>query len=292
MTPATGTTGASVGALGRHYDVDDELFHLFLDEDRNYSCARWGTGDNLDAAQHRKLDRYAESLRIRAGASVLDVGCAWSGALRRFVSEHGARRAVGLTLNEAHFAYGRHLDGVDVRFEHWTDHQPSEPYDAIVNLESFEHFVHDGASDDERASTYRRYFERCAQWLVPAGAMALQVICCGDGVTPSARPGPVTDFIYDEIFPESSLPDFGAVAVALRAVLRDRRDRRRDARLRAHAARVVRATAWRAERCGVRRSRPVPTVPRCMRGRVPHRSGRALPCCSPPARCAAVRRRR
>jgi len=131
------------------------------------------------------------------------------------VEAHGVGRAVGLTLSRAQrdwIAQQRpdHPGStIEVRLEHWADHRPGEPYDAIVSVEALEAFARHGLSSDEKVGVYREFFRRCHGWLAPGGRLSLQFIACGN-----SRPEDLDDFISSEIFPESDLPRLAEVFAA------------------------------------------------------------------------------
>jgi len=203
--------GASAEAIGAHYDVGDAFFALWLDRTLTYTCATWAEASGLEAAQTAKIDDLARRALVTAGARVLDVGCGWGGLLRRLVETHGVRQAVGLTLSPAQTSFARQhpLPGVEVRQEHWVDHAPVEPYDAIVSVEAFEAFARNGLSSDEKIAVYREFFRRCHEWLAPGGRLSLQLIAYGN-----SGPEDLDAFISGEIFPESDLPRLCEVTAA------------------------------------------------------------------------------
>jgi cyclopropane-fatty-acyl-phospholipid synthase len=201
--------GTSPRAIRHHYDLSDDFFRIWLGPDMVYSCGWWDTGDGRDSlaqAQHRKLDFFADRLGVR-GARVLDIGCGWGALLDRFVRVHGAASGTGLTLSpsQAGFAPRRNVAGVSYLLENWTDHEPSEPYDAITCIEATEHFASETLSPDEKVEVYRAFFDRAASWLRPGGRMGLQLICLDNVGHAGSRAGrgPFTDLILNDIFPES-----------------------------------------------------------------------------------------
>ena len=212
--PAAGT---SVAAIAHHYELSDDFFRLFLGDELVYSCALWQDGDDLAAAQLRKIDWFATRLGV-GGARVLDVGCGWGALLDRFVRAHGAKSAVGLTLSAGQQAgaAGRGVPGVDFRAESWATHEPTAGYDVVTAVESTEHFASDRLSADEKVAVYRAFFDRAADWLTEGGRLGLQLICL-DGVGhEGSRPGrgPVTELINREIFPDSMSSSLGEMALA------------------------------------------------------------------------------
>jgi cyclopropane-fatty-acyl-phospholipid synthase len=209
--------GTSSAAIAHHYDISDDFFKLFLGDDLIYSCALWRDGDDLAAAQHRKLDWFAERLNVR-GARVLDVGCGWGGLLERFVRVHGASAGVGVTLSAAQQAVAarRGVPQVDYRVESWAVHEPDSAYDVVTAIESTEHLASDRLTADEKVEVYGAFFDRVAGWLADEGRLGLQLICL-DGVGhEGSRPGrgAITELINREIFPDSMSSSLGEMALA------------------------------------------------------------------------------
>ncbi len=198
--------GASQPAIAHHYDVGNSFVRLWLDPTMTYSCALWGPGDDLKAAQLRKLDYMLDCVRIDGGARLLDIGCGWGSLLRRAV-ERGAGAAVGLTLSTQQYdSFAGWTDPqVKVHLKGWAEFESAQPFDAIVSIGAFEHFARHGLSREEQLVSYRRFFERCHELLRPGGRMSLQTIAKGD--VPSDRQG-LRDIllIVKHMFPESQLP--------------------------------------------------------------------------------------
>src|SRR5262249_26437840 len=96
-----------------------------------------------------------------------------------------------------------------VRRESWVDHEPDEPYGAIVSVEAFEAFARLGLSPQDKAMAYRSFFERCWHWLRPGGYVGLQTIAYNN-----ADAGQFDDFIATEIFPQQDLPHLKELAGA------------------------------------------------------------------------------
>jgi cyclopropane-fatty-acyl-phospholipid synthase len=215
-----GPAGASAAAVQSHYDISNEFYALWLGPTMAYSSGLWSSDaddpHDLDAAQRRKIDFFARRVLGSPGRTVLDVGCGWGGNLRRFVEEHGASRAVGLTLSAAQceLLAARPIPGADIRLESWTDHEPARPYDAIVSYGAFEHFARDGSTSVERVRAYRRFFARCFDWLEAGGGLGLETIT-HDGAPDTASPlgrGPLGDVVL-AIYPESICPHLGEIVL-------------------------------------------------------------------------------
>jgi cyclopropane-fatty-acyl-phospholipid synthase len=98
--------------VAHHYDLDGRLYSLFLDGDQQYSCAYFESPDqSLDDAQLAKKRHLAAKLRVRPGASVLDIGSGWGG-LALYLAEFTGARVTGITLSQEqyHRAQNRALD--------------------------------------------------------------------------------------------------------------------------------------------------------------------------------------
>ena len=198
--------GASPEAIGVHYDVSNEFFKLWLDPEMIYSCALFEGTDDLASAQIRKLDHHIEAAAATGAARLLDIGCGWGGLLRRLTGHAGVKQAVGLTLSPAQAGWIRRdpRPGIEVREESWRDHRPDQPYDAIISIGAFEHFVHPGMGGAAKLEAYREFFAWCDGVLVPGGRLSLQTIAYP--APPSEAVRRQSAFIAQRIFPESDLP--------------------------------------------------------------------------------------
>lgn len=208
--------GASREAVQHHYDVGNPFYSLWLDgATLSYTSALFDADDaqdTLERAQIRKLDYHAEQIRADRCSRILDVGCGWGNMLRRLTQEHGVAHTVGLTLSQEQAAYvAAHGDPrIELRIESWVDHNPREPYDAIVSIEAIEAFARHGLPAAEKLRVYRSLFERCHAWLRPGGRMSWQMITYGN-----SGPEDFDSFIAQEIFPESDLPQLAEIVTAI-----------------------------------------------------------------------------
>lgn len=139
-------------AIRHHYDVGDELYHRFLDEDLVYSCAYFAETDRdapvtdrsvLDRAQRRKLELVCRKLRLRPGERLLDVGCGWGSLAIHAARYHGVE-VLGVTLSENQAATARErvaaaglADRVRIELADYRDVE--ERFDAIASIGMVEH---------------------------------------------------------------------------------------------------------------------------------------------------------
>jgi cyclopropane-fatty-acyl-phospholipid synthase len=164
--------GKAQANVAHHYDLSDELYDLFLDEDRQYSCAYYKTpGDTLEQAQRQKKDHIARKLRIEPGMRVLDIGCGWGGMGLTLAQDYGAT-VVGVTLSkEQHKVATQRVhdagleDQVDFRLQDYR--HLSEQFDRIVSVGMFEHVG---------VPHYDEYFRTLRDLLSPDGvALSIQL---------------------------------------------------------------------------------------------------------------------
>lgn len=131
-------------AIQFHYDVGNDFFALFLDEDLVYSCAYYThPQDTLEAAQRRKLDVVCRKLRLSAGDRFLDVGCGW-GSLAIHAAKTCGVHVVGVTLSKEQAKLGAErvaeaglTDQVEIRLQDYRD--VTGTFDAIASVGMFEH---------------------------------------------------------------------------------------------------------------------------------------------------------
>ena len=209
-------SGASSEAIEHHYSLSNDFYRLWLDESMTYSCALFGEGDDLKAAQMRKLDYLIEGSKAAGAGRVLDIGCGWGSLLERLTQVHGVEHAVGLTLSseQAEEAAERGGERCEVLVENWADHKPEQQYGAIISIGAFEHFARFGLPRDERVAGYRQFFKSCREWLPLGGRLALQTNAKGSNVRLDRQTAADLRFIAETIFPESELPWLSEIAEA------------------------------------------------------------------------------
>ena len=133
-------------AIAFHYDVSNDFYRLWLDEQMVYSCAYFGdVADSLEQAQCNKLDHICRKLRLRPGERLLDIGCGW-GALILWAAKRFGVHAHGVTLSRKQYAYAsaRILeeglqDRVTIELRDYRDIEGHDSYDKIASVGMFEH---------------------------------------------------------------------------------------------------------------------------------------------------------
>ena len=133
-------------AISFHYDVSNEFYRLWLDEQRVYSCAYFTSPDeSLDQAQRNKLEHICRKLRLRPGERLLDIGCGW-GALLCWAARHHGVRAHGVTLSQQQFEFAQQrirTEGlqelVTVELRDYRDLAGAGVFDKVSSVGMFEH---------------------------------------------------------------------------------------------------------------------------------------------------------
>src|SRR5947209_3122830 len=191
--------------VAHHYDLDANLYSLFLDADRQYSCAYFESPDqSLDDAQLAKKRHLAAKLLIRPQQRVLDIGSGWGG-MALYLAEMCAARVTGITLSAEQLALSRaraeerRLNrSVEFRLEDYRD--VSGTFDRIVSVGMFEHVG---------VGFYDTYFRRCAELPAPDGVMVLHSIGRSQG------PAASNPFFAKYIFPGGYTPAVSEVLPAI-----------------------------------------------------------------------------
>ena len=133
-------------AIAHHYDVSNEFYALFLDPLMLYTCAYYRDPDGkLEQAQQDKLDHVCRKLELRAGETLLDIGCGWGG-LSIWAARHYGVRAHGVTLSRAQAEYAAERirkEGLErtcrVDYLDYRDLPPEVVYDKIAAIGVIEH---------------------------------------------------------------------------------------------------------------------------------------------------------
>ncbi|MBO9621474.1 MAG: class I SAM-dependent methyltransferase [Sphingomonas sp.] len=182
--------------VAHHYDLSDRLYDLFLDADRQYSCAYYtDPANSLEQAQADKKAHIAAKLALEPGMRVLDIGCGWGGMALYLHAKTGAE-VLGITLSEEQLKVARRRAdeaGVadKVRFELIDYRAMTGQFDRIVSVGMFEHVG---------PAFYPTFFRKCRELLTEDGVMLLHTIGRAGG------PGVTDKFTMKYIFPGGYIP--------------------------------------------------------------------------------------
>jgi cyclopropane-fatty-acyl-phospholipid synthase len=188
--------------VAHHYDLNGRLYSLFLDRDRQYSCAYFARGDEtLEEAQAAKKRHIAAKLLLdRPDLTVLDIGCGWGGMALTLARDFGAR-VTGITLSEEQLAAARGRaeaaglsDRVEFKLMDYRD--LNTQYDRIVSVGMFEHVG---------VPNYPVFFETVKRCLRPDGVAVLHSIGRLEG------PDVTNPWIAKYIFPGGYSPALSEV---------------------------------------------------------------------------------
>lgn len=188
-----------------HYDLKDELFDLFLDDDKQYSCAYFPTGDeSLEEAQTAKRNHIINKLHLKDGQSVLDIGCGWGG-LALDIAARADVDVTGVTLsdNQARIANQRAKDaGVSnrVRFIVKDYREIEKTFDKVVSVGMLEHVG---------ARNLKEYFFNVRNRLAPNGVALVH------SISTKSPPGITGPFIRKYIFPGGYSPALSEIVAAV-----------------------------------------------------------------------------
>ena len=195
--------------VAQHYDLSNEFFSLFLDENMMYSSAIFPTDNaDLETAARHKLDVICQKLDLKPSDTVLEIGAGWGG-FALHAAEHYGCKVVTTTISQQQYDLAkqriseknlndqitllkqdyRHLTGI---------------YDKIVSIEMIEAVGH---------QYYSTFFSRCATLLKPNGHMLIQAITIQDQAFERAKHE--VDFIKRSIFPGSCIPSVTSLLTAM-----------------------------------------------------------------------------
>ncbi|MBU3079404.1 SAM-dependent methyltransferase [Sphingomonas quercus] len=197
-----------------HYDLGNDFYAAWLDPSMTYSSAVWSAGDDLEAAQHRKIDLLLDRLELAAGDRLLEIGCGWGGLAER-AAGRGAD-VLGITLSEEQKAFAEaRLAGTGAVIELVDYRDVAGRFDAVASVEMVE------AVGEEY---WPAYLGTIARVLKPGGRAAIQFISIDDTIFEAYAAN--ADFIQTYIFPGGLLISesrFRAIAGRLGLSWQDRR---------------------------------------------------------------------
>lgn len=187
--------------VAHHYDLNGDLYKLFLDKDMQYSCAYFRSPDDtLETAQENKKCHLAAKLRLQPKQKILDIGSGWGG-LALYLAQHADVEVTGLTLSEEQFkvatARAEQMGLSDrVRFYLRDYREEQDQYDRIVSVGMFEHVG---------VPHYRQFFAQIQHLLKDNGIAVLHAI--GHSTSPESK----ETWINKYIFPGGYCPSLSEV---------------------------------------------------------------------------------
>ena len=190
-------------SISYHYDLSNDFYQLWLDQDMAYSCGYFETGEeSLDEAQQAKFRLLCRKLRLKPGEYLLDVGCGWGGLARFAAREYGVK-VFGITLSKEQLKLARERvnaeglqDKVDLQLLDYRDLPQDGRFDKIVSVGMFEHVGH---------ANLREYCEILSKAVREGG------LVMNHGITSKHTDGRQVgrgagDFIDRYVFPNGELP--------------------------------------------------------------------------------------
>ncbi|MDA9748633.1 cyclopropane-fatty-acyl-phospholipid synthase family protein [Pelagibacteraceae bacterium] len=187
--------------VAHHYDIDENLYKLFLDKDMQYSCAYFHNANiSLDQAQKDKKEHIIKKMQIKENMSVLDIGCGWGGMAIEIAKSTGAK-VKGITLSENQFntaSERAQKEGLNdkVTFSLQDYRNETNQYDRIVSVGMFEHVG---------IKYFKTYLKKANEILKDNGVFLLHTI--GQRGKPTAT----SPWIRKYIFPGGYIPSLSEI---------------------------------------------------------------------------------
>ena len=191
--------------VAHHYDISDDLYNLFLDSKKQYSCAYFkDENDSLETAQNNKINHIIKKLNIKPNQKVLDIGSGW-GSLAIDIAKTVQCEVTGITLSKNQLNYSikkakeLNLEN-QVNFKLMDYRQLTKKFDRIVSVGMFEHVGR---------KFYKRFFTQINKLLNDEGVALIHTI---GSVNPPRDPHP---WITKYIFPGGYTPSMSEVTSSI-----------------------------------------------------------------------------
>jgi cyclopropane-fatty-acyl-phospholipid synthase len=190
----------NAGAIAFHYDLSNDFYRLWLDQQMVYSCGYFeDPGDSLEVAQRNKLDHICRKLRLKPGEEMLDVGCGW-GALAIWAAKNYGVNVTAVTLSSKQFEFAQRRiyeeglqERVSIKHSDYRDIDGVGRFDKVASVGMFEHVG---------LKNLPIYFGKIAHLLKPGG------LFLNHGITHDEegwRATLTTKFINRFVFPDGEL---------------------------------------------------------------------------------------
>ena len=187
--------------VAHHYDISDDLYEIFLDSKRQYSCGYFKNDDDtLETAQQNKINHIVKKLNIKSNQKVLDIGCGW-GHLAIEIAKQSKCEVTGITLSENQYRYANakakeyNLEN-QVQFKLCDYRNLKEKFDRVVSVGMFEHVGR---------KFYKTFFKQVNQLLKHNGLALIHTI---GSINEPRDPQP---WISKYIFPGGYTPSMSEV---------------------------------------------------------------------------------
>ena len=188
-----------------HYDISDDLYDLFLDSKRQYSCGYFkNENDSLETAQNNKINHIIKKLNIQPNQKVLDIGSGW-GSLAIEIAKTSQCEVTGITLSENQFKYSvkkakeLNLEN-QVTFKLMDYREMKEKFDRIVSVGMFEHVGR---------KFYNKFYNQINKLMKNDGVALIHTI---GSTNPPRDPHP---WITKYIFPGGYTPSMSEVTIPI-----------------------------------------------------------------------------
>lgn len=191
--------------VAHHYDLTPAIYDIFLDADRQYSCAYFADEmQTLEAAQTAKKAHIAKKLLISRGMRILDIGCGWGGLALTLARDHGAQ-VTGITLSQEQLDIARQR----AKDAGLTDRVSFELADYRAEVGRFDRIVSVGMFEHVGAPNFKTFFRVVRDRLVEDGVALIHTI----GRT--GAPNATNPWLAKYIFPGGYIPSLSEVAKAI-----------------------------------------------------------------------------
>jgi cyclopropane-fatty-acyl-phospholipid synthase len=196
----------------QHYNIGNDLYYAMLGETMQYTCGWWENiphgGDNIDAAQNKKLEMICKKLNLKKGMRVVDIGCGW-GYLMHYMVSHYDVKVIGVSISTSQIQYaGQKWPELEIKNQDYRDFMADKK-----NQGAFDRVVAVGFLEHVGDKNYAGFFQGCNRLLNDNGLAVIQCIGVFDSYDNS------DEWIDKYIFPGTVIPSLAAIGSATENVL-------------------------------------------------------------------------